>query len=140
MADIDSHPRDAGLIAVKAALKDGQTVARTRQSGLEIELRRQGVDLSTVLRRKGAGGLALRLPLFDADAACEVNDTGDRLEQTVDGIAARVRMVLERDDFGPEQFRLTLRAEPHQPLVLKELGRRWSIAPVRTSAFEMHRS
>lgn len=123
MADIDCHPLDAGLIAVKAALQDGETIARTRQAGLEIEVQRQGMDLWTVLRRRGAGGLALRMPLFDAATACDLKESRDRLELTVDGTVARVRIALERDGFGLEQFRLTLRAEPRQPLALKDLGR-----------------
>jgi hypothetical protein len=51
--------------------KDGPLV-RSRQGGLDLEIRLEADTLWVIMRREDQGGLALRMPVFSSDADCRV--------------------------------------------------------------------
>ncbi|MFK4872169.1 hypothetical protein [Novosphingobium sp. ZW T3_23] len=99
-------------------------VAKARQGGLDIEVRLVDDTLWIVMRRRDAGGLALRMPVFSPDARCRgLKVPGAIAAVECEGSLGTSRLVLTADPFGLEQLRATLRFKPKRDLSIEWVPR-----------------
>lgn len=104
--------------------KSGTLLAEARQGGLGIEVRFDRDALWIVLRRDISGGLALRMPVFGADATARVVPPEGGLAAVSWRSSLGTGYVrLEGDPFGVEQLRANFTFTPEHDLRIGALPR-----------------
>lgn len=116
----DAVTPDAALACTVLAKPHPSPIARSRQGGLDIEVRLEQATLWIVLRRGDLGGLALRFPVFSPDAECrEVKVKGALAAVECSSGLGTARLVLRGEPFGLEQLHATFEFTASQDLALE---------------------
>lgn len=99
-------------------------IANARQGGLDIEVRLDQGSVWVVMQRGNAGGLALRMPVFNPDPQCRrVRKAGTLAAVEWRGSLGTARLEVSGDPFGLEQVRATLQFTPARDLALEWVPR-----------------
>jgi len=99
-------------------------LARADQGSLQIEVRLEQDTLWIVVRRGAEGGLALRFPVFSADATARTIKDGETLASVqVTGSLGTGRLSLRGEPFGLDQIHATYDFKPARELAIDWLPR-----------------